>query len=51
MYHFKFCNRIKLLYFLKFIIHEINSEMIKSEIVVLTRKEKSDMTDADVPVR
>jgi hypothetical protein len=51
MYHFKICNRIKLLYFLNFIIHEINSEMIKFEIIVVTRKEKYDMTDADMTVR
>jgi hypothetical protein len=43
MYHFKFCNRIKLVCFLKFVIHEMNSEIIKSEMVVLTGREKSDV--------
>jgi hypothetical protein len=42
MYHFKFCNRIKLVCFLKFVIHEMNSEM-----VVLTGREKA---DADMAV-
>jgi hypothetical protein len=44
MYHSKILNRINLDYLLKFIVHELNSEMIKSEIVVLTEREK---TDAD----
>jgi hypothetical protein len=43
MYHFKICNRIKLVCFLKFIVHEINSEM-----VVLIGREKTDMADTDV---
>jgi hypothetical protein len=43
MYLSKNCNLIKLVLFLKFIIHKINSEMIKSEIMMLTRKEKTDM--------
>ncbi len=37
-------------YFLKFIAHKINSKIIKSEMVMLTRREKTDMTDADVSV-
>jgi hypothetical protein len=36
--------------FLKFIVHEINSEMVKSEMVVLIRRAKTDVTDADVIV-
>jgi hypothetical protein len=28
----------------------MNSEMVKSEMVVLTRREKADVVDADVPV-
>jgi hypothetical protein len=44
MYHFKICNQIKLLCFLKFIVHKINSEMVKSEILVLTRRENTDVT-------
>jgi hypothetical protein len=44
-YRFKFCNRIKLVCFLKFIVYEINSKMIKSGMVVLIEREKA---DADV---
>jgi hypothetical protein len=47
MYHFKICNRINLVCFLKFVVHEINFEMVKFVMVVLTRREKS---DADVVV-
>jgi hypothetical protein len=47
MYRFKIYNRIKFVCFLKFIVYEINSEMIKSEMVVLTRRENA---DADVTV-
>jgi uncharacterized membrane protein YGL010W len=43
MYHFKICNRIKLVYFLKFIVHKINSKMIKSKMMMLTEREKSDV--------
>jgi hypothetical protein len=43
MYLSKNCNLIKLVFFLKFIIHEINSKIIKYEIMMLTRKEKTDM--------
>jgi hypothetical protein len=50
MYHFKICNRIKLVYFLKFVVHEINSEMVKFRMVVLTGRKKSDMVDADVVI-
>jgi hypothetical protein len=39
MYHSKILNRIKLDYFLKFVIHELNSEM-----VVLIMRENADMT-------
>jgi hypothetical protein len=45
MYHSKILNRIKLDYFLKFVVHELNSKM-----VVLTGREKTDVTDADVLV-
>jgi hypothetical protein len=45
MYHYKILNQIKLDYFLKFIVHELNSEM-----VVLTGREKADVSDADVAV-
>jgi hypothetical protein len=47
MYHFKICNQIKLVYFLKFVVHEINSKIVKFGMVVLTGREK---TDADVGV-
>jgi hypothetical protein len=47
MYRFKICNQIKLVCFLKFIIHKINSEIVKPRIVVLTGREKA---DADVAV-
>jgi hypothetical protein len=39
MHPFKICNRIKLVYFLKFIVHKINSKMVKSKMLVLTRRE------------
>jgi hypothetical protein len=42
MYRSKILNRIKLDYFLKFIVHELNSKMVKSRMVVLTRREKAD---------
>jgi hypothetical protein len=44
MYRFKICNQIKLVCFLKFIIHKMNFEMVKSEVVVLTGRENSDVT-------
>jgi hypothetical protein len=47
MYRFKICNQIKLVCFLKFIIHKISSEIVKPGIVVLTGREKA---DADVAV-
>jgi hypothetical protein len=47
MYRFKICNRIKLICFLKFVVHEMNSKMVKYGMVVLTRREKA---DADVAV-
>jgi hypothetical protein len=50
MYRFKICNQIKLVCFLKFIVHEMNSEMVKSGMVVLTGREKTDVTDTDVVV-
>jgi hypothetical protein len=44
MYCSKILNWIKLDYFLKFIVHELYSKMVKSEMLVLTEREK---TDAD----
>jgi hypothetical protein len=43
-YRSKILNRIKLDCFLKFIVHKLNSKIVKSRIVVLTGREK---TDAD----
>jgi hypothetical protein len=37
--------------FIKFVVHEINSEMIKSIMVLLTGREKSDIADAGITVR
>jgi hypothetical protein len=34
--------------FLKFIVHEINFEIVKSGMVVLTERKKADVADADV---
>jgi hypothetical protein len=42
-----YCN---LIYFLKFIVHEINFEMVKSRIMMLIRRKKTDMIDADVTI-
>jgi hypothetical protein len=42
MYGSKILNRIKLYYFFKFVVHELNSKMVKSEMVLLTGREKSD---------
>jgi hypothetical protein len=50
MYHSKILNRIKLYYFLKFVVHELNSKMFKSEMVVLTERERTAVADIDVIV-
>jgi hypothetical protein len=42
MYSSKILNRIKLDCFLKFVVHELNSEMVKSGMMVLTKREKAD---------
>jgi hypothetical protein len=55
-YHITCCNlnqyvsyfKFLCIYFLKFIVYKINSEMFKSGIVVLTRRENADITDIDV---
>jgi hypothetical protein len=44
------CNRIKLVCFLKFVAYKMNSEIIKSRIVVLVESEKSNVADVDVTV-
>jgi hypothetical protein len=43
MYRSKILNRLKLDCFLKFVDHELNSEMVKSRMVVLTGRENADM--------
>jgi hypothetical protein len=48
MYYFKICNRIRIVCFLKFVVHGINSEMVMFGMVMLTRREKTDITDTDV---
>jgi hypothetical protein len=50
MYRSKILNWIKLDYFLKFVIHELNSEMVNSGMVVLIERENTDVTDAGVAV-
>jgi hypothetical protein len=50
MYRCKICNQIMLIYFLKFVVHEINSKTVKSKMVVLTGREKIDVGDTDVTV-
>jgi hypothetical protein len=44
MYRSKILNQIKLDYFLKFVIHELNSEIVKFEIVMLIKRENANMT-------
>jgi hypothetical protein len=34
--------------FIKFVVHEMNSKMIKSRMVMLTGREKTDVTDVVV---
>jgi hypothetical protein len=42
MYHSKILNRVQLYCFLKFVVHELNSKMVKSGMVVLTEREKAE---------
>jgi uncharacterized protein YifN (PemK superfamily) len=44
MYHLKICNQIKLICFIKFVVHKINSEMVKSRMVVLNKRRKTDLS-------
>jgi hypothetical protein len=37
-------------FFLKFIVHKINSEIIKFRMVLLTRRENADVINADMTV-
>jgi hypothetical protein len=48
MYRYKILNQIKLDYFLKYIVHELNYEMVKSKMMVLAGRENTDITNADV---
>jgi hypothetical protein len=50
MYHGKICNRIKLEYFFKCVVHKINPEIVKSEIVMFTGREKTNVADVNVTV-
>jgi hypothetical protein len=50
MYRSKILNQINLDYLLKFVVHKLNSEMVKSEIMMLTERKKSDITDVDMTV-
>jgi hypothetical protein len=43
MYRSKILNRIKLYYFLKFVTHEFNCEIVKSRMVILSEREKYDV--------
>jgi hypothetical protein len=42
MYCFKILNQIKLVFLLKFIVHELNYKIIKSEIILLFEREETD---------
>jgi hypothetical protein len=46
MYHFKILNQIKLDYFFKFVVHKLNSKIVKSKIMILAIRKNIDMTDA-----
>jgi hypothetical protein len=43
MYRSKILNQIKLYYFLKFIVYELNFKIVKSEMMVLIDREKADV--------
>jgi hypothetical protein len=42
MYRSKILNQIKLDFFLKFVVHELNFKMVRYEIMVLTVRERAD---------
>jgi hypothetical protein len=46
----KILNQIKLDYFLKFVVHKLNFEIVRSKMMLLTKREKIDMTDTDIVV-
>jgi hypothetical protein len=45
-----YIHSFNVIYFLKFIVHKINSKMVKPGMMKLTVREKTDMTDTDVVV-
>jgi hypothetical protein len=54
--NFKFCPSPPYKYpswldcFIKFVIHELNSEMVKSGMVMLTERRKTNVADVDMTV-
>jgi hypothetical protein len=48
--YFEFICDVISIYFLKFIVHEMNSEMVKFRMVMLTGRGNADVTDADMTV-
>jgi hypothetical protein len=44
------CFNILYNYFLKFVVYEMNSEMFKFGMLMLTRRENVDMSDVDITV-
>jgi hypothetical protein len=46
MYHI--LNFYAIIIFLKFIVHKMNFKIVKYGMVVLTRREKADVTNTDV---
>jgi hypothetical protein len=50
MYRSKILNRINLDCFIKFVVHELNSKIVKSEMMLVTGREKTDVADVDVAV-
>jgi hypothetical protein len=50
MYGFKILNWINLDYFLKFIVHELNSKIIKSVMMMLTEIKKLMLMDCSLKV-
>jgi hypothetical protein len=48
--YFEFICDVISIYFLKFIVHKMNSEMVKFRMVMMTGREKADVADADMTV-
>jgi hypothetical protein len=49
-YNFMYRILIFYVFFLKFIVNTTNFEIVKSGILMLTEREKTDMTDTDVVI-